>query len=213
MSETRSTIDVSELAPSALDHRSPIWIGNALLLAIETTMFAILVATYMYFRGNFHDWPPPQVNYQPINLHPSPDLVWGFLNFIVILGAAFFMLLADRASLRFDKPSVLRWTGCTVAFGLLAIVLRFREFHGTQFRWDDNAYASIVWAILVMHLLHLLVGVCEDSLMLAYISKYGLDDKHARDVRVTAVYWYWIGLIWIPLFAIIYFGPYLLKMR
>jgi len=208
MNAARSTIDVSELPPSALDHRSPIWWGNLLLLAIETTMFAILVATYFYLRQNYENWPPPQVNFQPPNLHPAPDLFWGTINLIVILGASFAMLSADAAVLRFDRKGVLLSTLFTVILGAVAIVLRFREFHGTQFRWDDNAYASIVWGILFMHLLHLIVGICEDSLMFAYITKYGMDDKHARDVRVTAVYWYWIGGIWVPLYALIYFGPY-----
>ena len=212
MTATRRVIDVSELPPSALDHRSPIWIGNALLLAIETTMFAILVATYFYIRQNFHDWPPPQVNYFRPNFHPAPDLFWGVINLVVIFAAGAAMFLADRACLRFDKRGVLIGTAFTVLFGLAAIAIRFREFQGTQFRWDDNAYASVVWGILFMHLLHLLVGTIEDALMFAYISIHGLDDKHARDVRVTAVYWYWIVGIWVPLFAIVYFGPYWLKV-
>ncbi len=208
MDETRDVIDVADLPPSAIDHRSPIWWGNTLLLAIETTMFVILVASYFYIRQNFENWPPPQVNFQPPNLHPVPDLFWGTLNLVVILGATFSMLGADFASLRFERGRVLLTTGLTIALGLIAIALRFREFHGTNFRWDDNAYASVVWAILLMHLLHLIVGVCEDGLMFAYISKYGLDDKHARDVRVTAVYWYWIGGVWVLLYLLIYFGPY-----
>jgi cytochrome c oxidase subunit 3 len=212
MTKTRRVIDVSDLPLSAMDHRSPIWIGNALLLAIETTMFAILVATYFYLRANFQNWPPPQVNYLPPNFHPAPDLFWGTLNLLVIIGAGFFMFVTDRAALRYDKKGVLIAGAITVVLGLVAIAFRFREFHGTQFRWDDNAYASVVWGILFMHLLHLMVGVVEDSLMFAYITKYGLDDKHARDVRVTAVYWYWIVGIWLPLYAIVYFGPYWLGL-
>ena len=208
MKTTRATIDVSELPPSALDHRSPIWIGNALLLTIETTMFALLVATYFYLRQNFENWPPPQVNFQPPNLHPAPGLFWGTINLFVILGATFFMFLTDLAALRFDKAKVLLWGAFTVVLGIVAVGLRFPEFHGTHFRWDENAYASVVWGILVMHMIHLLVGLSEDLFMFIYIMKYGLDDKHARDVRVTAVYWYWIGGIWMPLYAIIYFGPY-----
>jgi heme/copper-type cytochrome/quinol oxidase subunit 3 len=34
-----------------------------------------------------------------------------------------------------------------------------------------------------------------------------MDDKHARDIRIGAIYWYWIAAIWIPLYVIIYFGP------
>jgi cytochrome c oxidase subunit 3 len=212
MKVTRRVINVSGLPVSAMDHRSPMWIGNALLLAIETTMFAILVATYFYLRANFQNWPPPQINYFPPNFHPAPDLFWGTLNFVVIMAAAAFMFLADRAALRYDKKGVLIGTAFTVSLALIAIGLRFREFHGTQFRWDDNAYASVVWGILLMHLLHLLVGLVEDGLMLAYVAKHGLDDKHARDVRVTAVYWYWIAGIWVPLYIIVYFGPYWLGL-
>jgi cytochrome c oxidase subunit 3 len=208
MNASRAVIDVSQLPPSAIDHRSPIWWGNALLLLIETTMFAILVASYFYIRQNFGDWPPPQVNYNPPNLHPAPDIFWGSINLLVIIGAAFAMLTADWATLRFDRKGVLLSTAIAVALGIVAIVLRFRELHGTNFRWDENAYASVVWGILFMHLLHLIVGICEDSLMFAYISIYRMDDKHARDVRVTAVYWYWIAGIWIPLWALVYLGPY-----
>jgi heme/copper-type cytochrome/quinol oxidase subunit 3 len=208
MNATRSIIDVSNLPPSAIDHRSPIWWGNTLLLAIETTMFAILVASYFYLRQNFENWPPPQVNYQPINLHPMPDLFWGTLNLVIILSASAGMIMADLASIRLDRGKVLLWTAVTVLAGLVAITLRFQEFHGLQFRWDDNAYASVIWAILLVHLVHLMVGVSEDGFMFAYIAKHGLDDKHARDVRVTAVYWYWIGGIWVLLYAIVYLAPY-----
>src|SRR5205085_2264486 len=119
------TIDVSELPPHVMDHRSPIWWGNVLLLCIETTMFA----------------------------------------------------------------------------------LRFLEFSGLKFRWDDNAYAAIVWTTIGMHLLHLVTGTAENFIMTLWVWLKGMDDKHARDVRVGAVYWYWIVGIWVPLYVIIYFGP------
>ena len=115
------------------------------------------------------------------------------------------------SAIRYKRAVLVSALRSRYLFGLAAIALRFREFHGTQFRWDDNAYASVVWAILLMHLIHLLVGTIEDAMMFAYISIYGLDDKHARDVRVTAVDPYWIAGIWVPLFAIVYFGPDWLK--
>lgn len=208
MTVRRTIIDVSALPPSAVDHRSPIWWGNLLLLMIETTMFGILVATYFYIRMNFDQWPPPQSNFFPPDRHPVPDLFWGTTNLLVIIAAASAMWVADRAALYGNRRRVLIAGGTTVLLALVAMVLRFQEFHGTKFRWDDNAYASVVWGILIMHFIHLLVGFCEDALMTVYVARYGLDDKHSRDVRVTAVYWYWIAGIWLPLYAIIYFAPY-----
>jgi cytochrome c oxidase subunit III len=76
-----------------------------------------------------------------------------------------------------------------------------------KFRWDENAYAAIVWTTLGMHLLHLLAGTAENFIMMLWAWLRGLDTKHERDIRVNAVYWYWIVGIWIPIYAIIYFGP------
>ena len=68
----RAVIDVSRLPASAMDHRSPIWWGNILLLLIETTMFALLIATYLYFRiVDFDRWPPPRVPGGPSRPGPA----------------------------------------------------------------------------------------------------------------------------------------------
>src|SRR3954465_8598662 len=83
---TRPAIDVSKLQPHVLDHRSPIWWGNLLLLFIETTMFAILIAIYLYYRVvDFDQWPPPRVDEFPVLANPVPDLGIPTLNLIIIL--------------------------------------------------------------------------------------------------------------------------------
>jgi heme/copper-type cytochrome/quinol oxidase subunit 3 len=64
-----------------------------------------------------------------------------------------------------------------------------------------------VWTILGLHLTHLIVGTLENGIMIAWIAAHGMDEKHARDIRVNAVYWYWIGAMWVLLFAIVYLGP------
>src|SRR5438045_730863 len=70
----RAVIDVSDFPATTVDHRSPIWWGNVLLLVVETVMFAILFAVYFYFRQNFHEWPPPRVNDPPVLFNPLPKL-------------------------------------------------------------------------------------------------------------------------------------------
>jgi cytochrome c oxidase subunit III len=58
-----------------------------------------------------------------------------------------------------------------------------------------------------MHLLHLITGTWENGLMAAWICTHGMDDKHARDVRVGAGYWYWIASIWLLLYGLVFWGP------
>jgi heme/copper-type cytochrome/quinol oxidase subunit 3 len=204
---TRHVLDVSEMPGTALDHRSPIWWGNTLLLFIETAMFGILVAAYFYLRLQFEQWPPPLVSHMPPDGHPLPELPVALAGLAVLIVSAAPMALSDWAALHRRTRLVVWGVALTILLGLGVIVLRWFEFHALKFRWDENAYGSITWLILGMHFTHLIVGTCENSIMLAWVLTHGLDDKHARDIRITAFYWYWIVAIWLILFAIVYFTP------
>ena len=210
MSESIRVIDVSNLPAHTLDHRSPIWWGNTLLLVIESAMFGILIASYFYLRRNFDVWPPPRTTGYPVDLHPLPDLTLATVNLGVIVLGCIPMLIADRAALRRDRKWVDIGLVAAVLVGLLTIALRWREFSALRMSWDENAYASVSWTILGMHFMHLIVGTAETVLMTAWLLTHGLDDQHARDVRVTASYWYWIAAVWIPLYVLVYFGPRIL---
>jgi heme/copper-type cytochrome/quinol oxidase subunit 3 len=190
-----------------MDHRSPIWWGNALLVVIETVMFGILVAAYFYLKQNFPQWPPTQSNTVPANFDPNPGLTFSTINLVVILLSFVPMYVADRAALRHKRRMVDAGLIGVTLLGAASIALRFREMVDLKFRWSENAYSSIVWLILGLHLMHLFIGTLENALMLAWISLKGLDQKHARDVRVTAVYWYWVIGTWLILYAIVFIGP------
>ncbi len=200
-------LDVSSLPAGAVDHRAAVWWGNLLLMAIESMMFALLVASYFYLRQNFHSWPPPRALRNPTTLLPLPSLPVPILNLIVIIVSAIPMMHADRAAKVGNRDGVVRWSGIGVLLGVLAIVLRFVEFRSLIFKWDENAYASIVWAILGVHLSHLFVVTIEGAVTWAWVRLRGLDSKHALDVRCSAVYWYWVVLVWIVMFAVVYVSP------
>jgi heme/copper-type cytochrome/quinol oxidase subunit 3 len=203
----RPVIDVAGLPESEMDHRSLIWWGNILLIAIETTMFALLVAAYFYVRPKFIPWMPPLVSGPIALFDPIPALRLPTFNLLLLLLTLAPMIAADRACLRRDRRAVVQAVAVFLVLAVACIALRFGEFGALHFRWDDNAYGSIVWTTVGLHLLHLIVGSLEFVIMLVWILVHGLDDKHARDVRVTASYWYWIVGTWIILFAILFPGP------
>ena len=207
MATERQVIDVSKLPGAVLDHRSPIWWANVLMIPIETTMFGILVASYFYLRQNFPQWPPVQPNTIPPVHHPVPRLGASVVNLAVIFVSCLSMGWADRSALARRSRGVRLGLTLTIALGLAAIGVRWGEFFALQFRWDDNAYGSIVWTLLGMHLMHLIIGSCENVLLLGWVWMKGLDDKHARDIHVTAIYRYWVGLVWLPIWAIVFISP------
>lgn len=202
----RAVIDVSKLPHHEFDTYDPVWWGNNGLLAIETSMFAILIATYFYLRQNFALWPPP-IAQLTAPLRPLPELTYGAANTILLLLSCIPMIIADRAARRDDRDTTRIGLVICLVCGLAAMVLRGFEFSAVQFRWDSNAYGSIVWFVLGMHALHLLVLTSETLLLLIWIIRREFDMKHRVDVVTIAVYWYWVVGVWLVLFAIVYFTP------
>ena len=203
----RPALEVSALPQHGFDTRAPLWWGNLFLLMIETTMFGILVATYFYLRQNFLLWPPPHTHISPFLLDPVPNLLIPTINLFVILLSCVPMFLVDKAARRGDKLVAQIGLLICIIFAVAAIILRWKEFWGIGFTWDENAYGSVMWFVLGMHILHLMTGLGECVFLALWVFLRKFDEKHRLDITVLAVYWYWIAGVWIPLYAIIYFTP------
>ncbi len=195
----RPVADVAVLSDHGFSHHAPIWWGNLLVIFIEGTAFAILAAAYFYIRRNFDTWPPRTL---------LPDLGVSSLNLLVIVVSAAPFWNAARLAFRHERPRVVgAWLALGVLFGLAAIVLRILEFPALHTRWDSNAYGSITWTILAVHFAHLLAGTIE-TLPIALVMFVGpVEKNHYADATVMAVYWYFIVISWVALYAIVFIAP------
>jgi cytochrome c oxidase subunit 3 len=199
-------LDVASLVSHEFDHHAPIWWGNLLLILVETTMFGLLVASYFYLRFFFDTWPPPRTEWPPI-LDPLPYLVPGMVLVAVLAVSCVAMALGDRAARRYDAQGVVVWFLLGVALGVAALALRSYEFPATHFRWDSNAYGSIVWTLLGFHMMHMIAAILETLLVAIWVWIKGLDGRHACDATVIASYWYWMVGVWVPVYLVLYFAP------
>jgi cytochrome c oxidase subunit III len=200
-------VEIGNLPSVAYGAESPLWWGNTLLLFIETTAFILLLASYFYIRINYLNWPPPRINLPPYWLHPLPRLMISSTNMIVLLISCIPAVMMHRASLKMNQAGVQFGLALCFVFGVAAILLRFYEFPGLILRYNDNAYGSITWMILGTHLLHLFVMTSEVLIVASYAFTKPMDQKHALDVTLTAIYWYWVAGIWILFYIIIYWFP------
>jgi cytochrome c oxidase subunit 3 len=202
-----TALDASGLPPIAFDTHSTIWWGNTLLLMIESAMFGILIALYFNVMQNTSPFPPPRIDQLPVLYGSAPDLTLPVAGLVVLLVSLVPGIWVDLSARRRNAPQIMIGLVITLAFNIAAFVIRYYEFDSLHFKWNDNAYGSITWMILGMHLLHIIVLGCEDLYLLAWTLIKGVDDKHALDLTVTAVYWYWIVGVWVVIFPIIYILP------
>lgn len=196
-SPQRPRIDVSELPTTVFGHRAPLWWGAAGAIAIETTVFALLAATYYYLRGNEAVWPPSF----------PPPLGWGTAGLVVLLVSVVPMWMVEKKAEHRSLRGMRFWLLVTTALSLLALVLRVVEMGELPFRWDHHAYGSIVWTTMGMHAIHLLTGNIENLLFIALLFKGPVEEKHLLDIQLNAFYWYWVVGWWVALYAMMYLDP------
>src|SRR5947209_7592814 len=194
----RRTFDVSRLAPGAFGHRSILWWGTMGIVLIEGTMFALSIGAYFYLRSRSETWPP--------NL-PPPDLRWGTLNTLILLGSAIPNELTKKAAEKIDLAGVRLWLVVCLVFGVAFNVVRGFEFATLNCLWNTNAYGSIVWFLLGMHTIHISTDVVDTGVLTTLMFTGPIEEKRFVDVSENAMYWYFVVLVWLPVYGVIYWAP------
>jgi heme/copper-type cytochrome/quinol oxidase subunit 3 len=204
----RRVLDVSGLPDSAIDSYAPVWWGNALLIFIESTTVVLLLAIYFYIRRNFTEWPPTQPLWVPPLFNPVPDLPLPTVELILAVLSCFLMYRTDMAARRQEAGRVKVGIWIMVAIAAAITAMRFFEMSPDRlkFRWDENAYGSIVWVILGTHLTYLLGALAEFFIMAMWVTKHSFDPKHGLDITLMGGYWYWAVTTWVACYATVYIG-------
>jgi heme/copper-type cytochrome/quinol oxidase subunit 3 len=191
-------INVEKMPRYAFGHRSILWWATLGLFAIEGTMFALVITSYLYIKGRNPHWAPGAF---------PPDLLWGTLNTIVLVISCVPNQWAKSAAEKMDLRKVQLWLTVCIVFGIAFNVIRIFEFRHVNVWWDTNAYGSAVWALLGFHTVHILTDLF-DTIVLAAIMFVGpLEEKRFVDVSENAFYWYFVVLTWLPIYGLIYFAP------
>ena len=200
MSEAR-TLDVSELPTAVLDSRSLVWWGTIVMTVIESMVFAIAIGGYFYLRNiaTANAWPPPRIG--------PPALTVPTVNLAILLVSALPAYWLDRAGKTKNARRIKILLGVNLVFGTAFLILRWWEFKALHCMWNQSAYASIQWTILGLHTSNLLTSLLETLIVLIYVLFKPIEDRHFLDARLDGVFWYFIVITWIPLYAVVFLVP------
>jgi len=196
---TRFVHDVSGLPDHAFDTRSLTWWGVLGYIAIEAAGFALSIAAYFFLRGQEMQWPPSAL---------PPSLGWGTATLLLCLISEIPNIWLDRAARAEDIRRVRIGLVLVSLFAAAICVTRAFEFAHLNIAWDRNAYGSIVWALLLLHTVHLLTDLYE-TLVLTVLMHTPRGDRGRRfvDTSEDAFYWHFIVGSWVLLYVVIYWVP------
>jgi heme/copper-type cytochrome/quinol oxidase subunit 3 len=190
---------VADLPKSAMGPRSLLWWGTFGFMLIEGTAFLLAAAAYLYLRGQAAAWPPPG--------DAPPDHLWG----AVFTGLAVLSLIPNIWTARMAKQKralEARWGVALmtlIAAGLM--VVRGFEFAHLNLRWDQDAYGSVTWLMLVLHATHVATDLGDTAVLGAWLFSHQCGDDQFSDINDNAGYWNFVVLSWLPIYLLVYWGP------
>jgi cytochrome c oxidase subunit 3 len=179
-------------------------------IATEVLLFGGLILGYCVYR----------------HAHPAAfsaasartDIIIGTANTAILLTSSFLVACAVEAFAAETRKICVALLSGAIALGLLFIVLKgieyTGEYHehlvpGIDFRFDsqlaDGAKLFFIFYFVAtaIHALHMLVGIGLLT-VLARLAYRAPTARHRTALHSAALYWHFVDVVWIFLFALIY---------
>ena len=192
-------VDARDLPRFNPSHRDPLWWGVAGLIAIESTVVLSYLVTYFYLRMGSGQWPPAGLG--------APDLLLPSIDTGLLLVSAACMWLASRAMSRVRRTPFLVYTALALLLDTAVLVLRWLQLQQFPFRWSDHAYGSIVWVMTGLHFAHVASAIAGTSVIFVLGWMDYWTKERQLGVVIDTFYWYFVSLIWVPMYLTIYWAP------
>ena len=191
------TEDVSTLPTHAFSHLSLTWWGLVGFMVIEGLFFVLTIAAYFYLMSHEQSWAPKP--WLP------PGLLAGTLFTIVMVLSEVPNTMIKKAAEKYDSDKVRALLPWIVGIGVLLFVIRGFEFNALNVLWYDNAYGSVIWALLFLHTAHLATDWIDTVVLWRLMNTpHGESPRRLVDVDENALYWRFVWLSWLPIYILLY---------
>jgi cytochrome c oxidase subunit 3 len=185
----------------SLNRPNLVSIGTIVWLSSELMFFAGLFAIYFTARAqNVGEWPPP-----PTHL----DVPYALVVTIVLVASSFTCQFGVFAAERGDVFGLRRWYLLTLFMGAFFVAGQLNEYHTLVTEHDttiaSSAYGTVFYMATGFHGLHVTGGLIAFIFLLIRTRLSKFTPAQATAAIVVSYYWHFVDVVWIGLFAVIYF--------
>lgn len=201
MRRPRPVLDVSALPDVVFGPRDIMWWGTLGFVLIEGFTLVLCAVVYVYLTQNVASWPPPGT--------PRPTLVVPTIQLAVMLASLPLVHWLGRRTLAFDLRRVRSGLVVVTLVALVSFLLRVLGCVAQlNVKWDTNAYGSAQWLLIGAHTTLLLFQLIEIGGMALVFWVGPVERKHFSDVHDAVFYWWFMVLVYVPVFVLSFLLPY-----
>lgn len=190
--------DRHESPPATPSSIQAVQLGVLLFIGSEIMLFAGLFAVYTALRFSHVMWPSAQL-YLPVKV------TW--VNTFFLLSSCSTMYRAVAAGRKDQHSRLVTLLTVTAALGTLFLIIQGYEW--VQLIQDGltiraGVYGATFYLLIGCHALHVL-GAVIWLLVVVWLARQGrFPSSRFVGVEVCAWYWYFVGGLWVLLFALVY---------
>ena len=170
-------------------------IALRLILAVATVVFALFIVAYGD-RMALDDWRPL----------PDPSLLWANTVILILSSAAWHWATINARQGRMDgvKTGLLAGGGFAFAF-LIGQYLAWRQLEAAGYYASTNPANAFFYLLTAVHAVHLLGGLVAWGRTVSKVWRGAEVARVRLSVELCAVYWHFLLVVWLVLFALLLF--------
>jgi cytochrome c oxidase subunit 3 len=175
-------------------------LGILLFIVSEAMLFGAFFASYFFIRAVANDgapWPP-----EPFEL---PVLVAG-VNTVILVTSSFTIHWALDGIRKGNRNALKAGLAITWLLGATFLFIQMNEYVHIGFSARDGAFGSIFYGLTGLHGAHVFVGLMLLTFanIRAWKGHFGPEAKDHLGVEVPGIYWHFVDVMWIVVFASVY---------
>ena len=175
-------------------------LGMLLFIVSEIMFFAGLFAAYFNLRTATGIWPPEGNG--AFELH-SEILFPAVMTTLLVLSSITCQFAVWRIR-KGDRQGMNRALLMTVLLGVIFLIGQAYDYTQLGFGIADGVFGSTFYTLTGFHGAHVLGGVLMLTVCLYRGGLGQFSAEHHDMVEATSIYWHFVDVVWILLFALIY---------
>ncbi len=172
-----------------------------LFLASECLLFGALITTYLLYRGQSLVGPYPADVF---------DIAYTSVSSFVLLASSLTMVLALSSAQRGDAIRMRLWLLTTAFLGMSFVggqVYEFTVFYEEGLSITTNLFGTTFYVLTGFHGVHVTVGILMLLSLVGMSGANRLPDDPSFPVEMVGLYWHFVDIVWIVIFAVVYLVP------
>tara|TARA_B110000003_G_C16577220_1_gene506633 strand:- start:654 stop:1298 length:645 start_codon:yes stop_codon:yes gene_type:complete len=192
--------DVPPLTTGLSNEKMTMWA----FLGSDCLLFASLISTYLLLRNRVG---PDTEGSTAADLF---DIPFTSVSSFVLLMSSLTMVLAVTSIGRGELERCKMWLLTTAILGTVFIagqVYEFTGFYREGLGFTTNISSSAFFTLTGFHGVHVSLGIIMLVTLWSLISRGNIGAERAETVEIIGLYWHFVDIVWIVIFAVVYLIP------